>query len=182
MPQEFATANVPWKRRGAGLDDIVAAIRACWGPDPVDYDGRFYAIEASEINPKPVHGTIPVVIGANTDAGIDRAARIADGISPVTSKLDTLTAQAARFRAAAERLGRDPAALVVTAQANTPMTPTPAGEDRPFLSGAPRQLAGDIERLREHGIDAVMFAYPPSDEISVQIEMLDELRALVTPG
>jgi len=181
MPQEFATTNVPLKRRGPGFDDVVAAIRACWGPDPVEYNGRFYAIEASEINPKPV-GDIPIVIGANSDAGIDRAARIADGLTPVTFALDTLIAQAARFRAAAERLGRDPAALLVTAQSNTPMSPKPAGMDRPFLAGAPRQLAGDIEQLRENGIDAVMFAFPPSDEISVQIEMLDELRTLVAPG
>jgi alkanesulfonate monooxygenase SsuD/methylene tetrahydromethanopterin reductase-like flavin-dependent oxidoreductase (luciferase family) len=74
----------------------------------VEYAGRFYSIEASEINPKPVRGDIPVIIGANTDGGIDRAARIADGITPLTWALDTVTAQAERFRTTAERLGRDP--------------------------------------------------------------------------
>jgi probable F420-dependent oxidoreductase len=179
VPQEFATANVPWKRRGAGLDDVIAAIRACWGPDPVEYDGRFYAIDASEINPKPTRGDIPIVIGANSDAGIDRAARIADGITPVVTSLDAVTAQAARFRTTAERFGRDPDALTVTAQTNTPMTLKPVSGTRPFLGGAPRQIADDIEQLHGHGIDAVMLAMPPSDEIDAQIDMLDELRTLV---
>jgi len=179
MPQEFATANVPWKRRGAGMDDMVAAVRAAWGPDPVEYEGRFYSIEASEINPKPVRGVIPIIIGTFSDAGIDRAARIADGITPVTFSLDTVTAQAARFRDAAERLDRDPTALTVNAQSNSPMTARPVGEDRPFLGGAPRQIAEDIEKLRGHGIDAVTFAFPPDEEIAVQIEMLEELRTLV---
>ena len=31
MPQEFETANVPMKRRGAGLDEVIEAMRACWG-------------------------------------------------------------------------------------------------------------------------------------------------------
>ncbi|KDN21726.1 TIGR03619 family F420-dependent LLM class oxidoreductase [Amycolatopsis rifamycinica] len=179
MPQEFATAGVPMKRRGAGFDDVIAAIRACWGPDPVEYAGRFYSIEASEINPKPVRGGIPVVIGANTDGGIDRAAAIADGITPLAWDLDTVTAQAERFRATAERLGRNPATLTVTAQTNHAMQPKPIGDDRPFLAGSPRQLADDIERVRDRGFDGVLFAMPPTEEIPVQIEMLDELRSLV---
>lgn len=179
IPQEFATANVPWKRRGAGLDDMVAAVRAAWSPDPVEYDGRFYSIEASEINPKPVRGTIPIIIGAFSDAGIDRAARIADGFTPVAFSLDAVTAQAARFREAAERLDRDPTTLTVTAQSNSPMTAGAVSGDRPFLGGAPQQIAEDVEKLQGQGIDAVMFAFPSSEPVNVQIEMLDELRTLV---
>src|SRR5687767_3576168 len=35
VPHEFETANVPMSRIGAGMDEMVAAMRACWGPDPV---------------------------------------------------------------------------------------------------------------------------------------------------
>ncbi|GGP44933.1 TIGR03619 family F420-dependent LLM class oxidoreductase [Saccharothrix coeruleofusca] len=179
MAQEFAAAAVPMKRRGAGFDEVIAAIRACWGPDPVEYAGRFYAIEASEINPKPVRGDIPIVIGANTDGGIDRAARIAEGISPIAWTLDGVVAHAIRFRTTAEKVGRNPAALTVTAQTNHSMRPKPISGDRPFLAGSPQQLAEDIERLREQEIDGVLFAFPPSDDMDTQIEMLEELRALV---
>lgn len=178
IPQEFAAAGVPMKRRGAGFEDAIAAIRACWGPDPVEYAGRFYDIEASEINPKPVRD-IPVLIGANGDAGIDRAARIADGITPFAFTLDMATAATTRFRTTAEKLGRDPAALTVTAQTNNPMRPQPITGDRPFLAGSPKQLAEDIEQLRKQKIDGVLFAFPPPDDLDTQIEMLEELRTLV---
>jgi len=53
MPEEFETANVPLKRRGAGLDEVIAATRACWGPNPVSYQGRLYRIAPPEVAPKP---------------------------------------------------------------------------------------------------------------------------------
>ena len=51
MPQEFETANGPMDRIGSGMDEVVAAMRACWGPDPVEFEGRFYRIAPSEVNP-----------------------------------------------------------------------------------------------------------------------------------
>ena len=47
LPQEFETANVPMGRIGAGMDEAVGAMRACWGPDPVEFEGRFYRIAPS---------------------------------------------------------------------------------------------------------------------------------------
>ncbi|HEV6953282.1 MAG TPA: TIGR03619 family F420-dependent LLM class oxidoreductase [Promicromonospora sp.] len=178
LPQEFATANVPWKRRGAGLDDAVTAMRAAWGPDPVEHEGRFYSIESSEINPKPLQ-PIPIVMGAFTDAGVDRAARIADGITPVTLSREHVLGLAARFREGAARNGRDGAALTVTAQSNAPIVATPTDGERPFLGGTPKEIAADIETLRGHGIDAVMFAWPSPEPPDVQVELLEELRTLV---
>ena len=108
MPQEFGTAGIPMRRRGAGMDEAIAAMRACWGPDPVAYEGRFYRIAPSEVNPKPVQAHIPVLMGATTPAGITRAARIADGINPHAFSLDALVGVIATFHDAARAEGRDP--------------------------------------------------------------------------
>src|SRR5205823_6107091 len=106
MPQEFATANVPMKRMGAGMDEAVAAMRACWGADPVEYSGRFYTIEASEVNPKPVQASIPVLLGSMTPAGIARAGRIADGLNPIAMSAEQVIQMAADFRQAVKDAGR----------------------------------------------------------------------------
>src|SRR5947208_3016102 len=135
MPQEFETANVPLRRRGAGMDEAVAAMRACWGPDPVEYQGRFYRIAPSEVNPKPVQERIPVLLGSMTPGGVQRAARIADGLNPIAFSADALRGFAATFHEAARAAGRDPASLTVVARANVPITSKPMGEDRPYLGG-----------------------------------------------
>mgnify|MGYP003288022635 CR=1 FL=1 len=95
MPQEFETANVPMDRIGSGMDEVVAAMRACWGPDPVEFEGRFYRIAPSEVNPKPVQERIPVLLGATTPAGARRAGRIADGLNPIAFSAEVVPALAA---------------------------------------------------------------------------------------
>jgi probable F420-dependent oxidoreductase len=179
MPQEFETANVPMRRKGAGMDEVVAAMRACWGPDPVEYEGRFYRIAPSEVNPKPVQPTIPVLIGATTPAGIERAARIADGVNPIVFSEDALVGMAASFRAAARAAGRDPDTLTVVARANVPITSEPLGDDRPFLGGSPRQIAGDIAKLDGKGVDHVLFANAAARDVDEELRLLDQLKAAV---
>ncbi|AGZ42925.1 TIGR03619 family F420-dependent LLM class oxidoreductase [Actinoplanes friuliensis] len=179
MPQEFATANVPLKRRGAGFDEMVAAMRACWGPDPVEYQGRFYTIEASEVNPKPVQQHLPIIVGANTEAGQQRAARIADGINPNAFSYEQLVASVQTFRTAAADNGRDASTLTVTARANVPITADPIGEGRPYLGGSPVEIAGDLARLAEAGLDHVLFYNVAPDGIESHLRLMSELRERV---
>ena len=47
MPEEFEAVGVPMTRRGAGFEEHIAAMRACWRPDPVEHLGRWYSIPRS---------------------------------------------------------------------------------------------------------------------------------------
>ena len=80
---EFIATDTPLKRRGAGFEEYLHALQAVWGPDPVKFDGRFYKIPESNINPKPVQSHIPVIVGAGSPEAYERAARMTDGINPV---------------------------------------------------------------------------------------------------
>jgi probable F420-dependent oxidoreductase len=177
MPQEFRAANVPMKRMGSGMDEAVAAMRACWGPDPVEYEGRFYRIEPSEVNPKPVQATIPILLGSMTPAGVQRAARIADGLNPIAVSYEMVTGLITAFLEAAKAAGRDPAALTVAVRANVPLTSEPLGQDRPFLGGSPKQIAEDLGRLEGIGVDHVLFANLTPGDIDEEIRLLEELQA-----
>jgi probable F420-dependent oxidoreductase len=83
IPDEFVAAGVPTSRRGAGFAEHIAAMRACWGPDPVEFHGPNYDIPRSTVGPKPYGSTIPLLIGANVPRTIERAARIGDGFVTV---------------------------------------------------------------------------------------------------
>jgi probable F420-dependent oxidoreductase len=80
LPEEFVAAGVPSSRRGAGFEEHLAAMRVCWGPDPVEHHGERYRIPRSTVGPKPVRGAdIPVLIGAVARPAVARAARLGTG-------------------------------------------------------------------------------------------------------
>ncbi|MCC7369439.1 MAG: TIGR03619 family F420-dependent LLM class oxidoreductase [Chloroflexi bacterium] len=80
MPEEYAATGVPVAERGRRFEDHLAALRACWGPNPVLHEGPFYPIPRSRIGPKPRNGPLPVFIGGVTKPAIARAARLGDGV------------------------------------------------------------------------------------------------------
>lgn len=178
MPQEFATSNVSLKERGKRLEEYIAALRAIWGPDPVSYEGRFYHIPASLINPKPVQqGGIPILLGFNAPAALRRAARLADILNPIASTFEALERTVFAFRSAAQEAGRDPSTLKVIVRANVPITadPLPEGQ-RPFLGGSPAQIAQDLARVQTLDVDEVFFSDQASPTVEEAVQRLREIQ------
>lgn len=180
IPQEFEAANVPMGRRGAGMDDHIGAMRAVWGPDPVEYKGRFYRIPPSEVNPKPVQAHLPILLGSVSPGGVRRAARVADGINPIAFTKDQLRGLIKTFNAAAEAGGRDPATLSVVVRANVPITVEPLGDGRPYLGGSPRQIANDIAGLAGTGVGHVLLSNTASEDIEQEVRLMERLITEVT--
>ena len=93
MAQEFDAAGISMRRRGAGFEEHLSAMRAVWGPDPVRFEGRFYHIPEADIGPKPVHPGGPrLLVGAGASAAVERAARLGVGLTLVIFDWDTVRA------------------------------------------------------------------------------------------
>ena len=174
---DFISANVPIRRRGRGMEEFVEALRAAWGPDPVSFEGRFYHIPPSHIDPKPVQpGGIPILLGAFAPAAIERAGRLADGFNPIAISFDALQAMVQRFRGAARAAQRDHTTLTINVRANVPITRQKILENRPFLGGSPEQIADDLARLRDLDVDHVFFANLLQPSVSEQVRLLERLQ------
>jgi alkanesulfonate monooxygenase SsuD/methylene tetrahydromethanopterin reductase-like flavin-dependent oxidoreductase (luciferase family) len=179
-PEEFAAANVPMSRRGAGFEEFIEAMRAAWGPDPVHFSGRFYEIPESQINPKPVQdGGPPVIIAAMQKPAVERAGRLGFGLNPLAPNWEALEASVSSFRDAAHAAGHDPATLPVVVRANTAVGEEIAESDRPPLGGSPEQVAEDLKRLREMQVDELFFDMNRfSIPVEDQFQALERLRVL----
>lgn len=175
VPEEFAAANVPLARRGARFEEHVAAMRAAWGPDPVRFEGEFYRIAESQINPKPARtGGPPLLAGATAPAAIERAARMGLGLNPVAVSWEGLESAIATFRRAAERAGHDPATLPVVVRVNGTVR-TAAPERRAPLTGSVGQVAADLDRAAALGVGEVFWAMstPPEEQLEVMALLRD---------
>jgi probable F420-dependent oxidoreductase len=177
MSQEFATANVPQSRKGAGMTEFVEAMRATWGPDPVRYEGRFYSISGSIINPKPVRpGGVPIIFGSMTPAGIQRAAQISDGLNPIAISFEQVVGMVGAFRSAAQAAGRDVARLQIHVRSNNIISPRPLPDDnRPFVGGSADQIVADLKRLAELNLTSVFISAGYAKSMDDEERLLEEL-------
>ena len=100
--EEHTASGTSVTERAARMDEFIDVLRACWGPDPVTFDGRFFSIPASIQRPKPLQSPHPPLIaGTSSPAGLARAAAVFDGRSPAGRPVadavaDLTTTQAAR--------------------------------------------------------------------------------------
>jgi alkanesulfonate monooxygenase SsuD/methylene tetrahydromethanopterin reductase-like flavin-dependent oxidoreductase (luciferase family) len=105
---EFKAFGTTAKDRSGRFEENLAAIRRLWTEDSVTMTGSHFELDDANCSVKPVQQPAPPVwIGANADAGIRRAARIADSwfINP-HNRLDTLEQQMEVYRRELDRCGK----------------------------------------------------------------------------
>ena len=159
MKEEFDALGVPWERRGARNDEYIAAMRALWAGPHASFHGEFVNFEPVTCSPRPVNGNIPIVVGGDSEAAIQRVARIADGYFPGEGDAQRLAELIRRVREAAERAGRDPASIAINAMFGQQMADPVAGAEQLAELGVDRAMLpafffagpGGLDRLAEFG-------------------------------
>src|SRR5881392_3340486 len=53
---EYEALGEDFHTRGARMDEAIAVLRHWWGDERIDFNGRFYTIEAMAMEPKPPQG------------------------------------------------------------------------------------------------------------------------------
>jgi probable F420-dependent oxidoreductase len=105
--EEFAALGVPFAGRGRRTAEYVAAMRTLWADDIASFSGEFTRFEAVRVNPKPVRDRrIPVVIGGNSDASLERVAAFGDGWYGFNLPARTVAGRIAALAGQCARRGR----------------------------------------------------------------------------
>lgn len=86
---EHVQYDVDPRTRGRRMDELIDALKACWGPDPVSYAGEFFDIPVSDVRPKPVQSPRPrLMSGMRSEAGLRRTAEKFDVWNPASGTLE----------------------------------------------------------------------------------------------
>ncbi len=167
LAEEFTAAGVPMGRRGSGFEEHLAAMRACWAPDPVSHDGPRYRIPVSRVGPKPVDGRIPVLIGALARPAVERAARLGAGFVTALRDWDASRTEIEWYRAAG---GTGPVVLVLM----------PAWAGSRDLAAVGPGAVDDLVRAAEAGVDELHWGLSLSGaDIQHQVDALEAVAAAV---
>ena len=166
LKEEFAALGVSWEQRGERNDEYVAAMRALWAGPHAEFHGRFVDFAPVTCSPRPVQASIPILVGGDTDAAIQRAVRLADGYFPGEGDAERLRKLIARLRAACSAAGRDPASIEINAMFGNQMSDPVAGVEQLAALGVGRVMIpafffagpGGLDRLSEFGEKVVRLA------------------------
>lgn len=124
--EEFAALDVPFARRGRRTAEYVAAMRAVWRDDVASFHGEFAHFDAVRVNPKPVRDRrLPIVVGGNSDAALERVAAFGDGWYGFYLPYDTVAERLGVLAARCRQHGRSLADLTIAVALSDP-DPDPA--------------------------------------------------------
>ena len=161
--------------RFSRLEEALAYMHHAFGRTPGPFHGEFYRLEETEVHPRPT-GNLPIIVGGQGPKRTPRlAGEFGDEYNLVPSPDKEVTARIDHARAAAERAGRDPGDLMISA-----MVAVIAGTDQAnFRNNLERMAAADpfgrtaeaLEaRYRERG-----FPVGTPDEVQAKIAHYGEL-------
>ena len=159
LKEEFEALGVPWERRGARNDEYIEAMRALWQGPHAEFHGDFVDFPPVTCSPRPVNGSIPIVVGGDTERAIARAGKIADGYFPGEGNIDRLKELITRVKYSAESNDRDPNSVKISAIFGTQMMNPEAGVEEMRNAGVDRIMVpafffageGGMDRLSEFG-------------------------------
>ena len=147
LEEEFNALKVPFEKRGAITDESIGAVRDLWSKGPSTHSGDYYEWEALESNPKPISGSVPIVIGGHTKVAARRAARLGDGFFPARG--DNLEECIAEIRSECARIGRNPEEIEITSGSLPTADEVKRLEDMGvsrFVMGPPGFAPDDVEK------------------------------------
>lgn len=106
--QEFAALNVAHNRRGAITDEYLDIITRHWTEPSLTYDGTFVSCEGVDTAPRPLQDRVPLWVGGNSDAALQRTVRFGTAWHPIRVRASWLTDSGIpRLQAAADLAGTD---------------------------------------------------------------------------
>lgn len=200
-PPEFVAAGVEVAERGARTDEALELLAALWGGGgPVEFDGRFTRVPGLRLAPGPVQpGGPPIWLGGRRPAAIRRAGRFADVWMPYMYSPEQVASSLAEVRAAAERAGRDPAAVrgAIFCWGGVDQDPARSRQeviqsvsavyqqdfdrvaDRYLLHGDPDRVAARAREYADAGAETLIFS--PVGEGSRRQEIVDLFTRSVLP-
>lgn len=163
LKEEFEALGIPWERRGARTDEYLGALRALWARPNAEFHGEFVDFAPATCSPRPVRGTIPIMVGGDSQAAIRRAARFGDSYFPGTDDPEVLARLIKELGKAVVSAGRARDAVSTSAIFGRQIADPVAGAEQMAEIGVTRAMVpafffagpGGLDRLAAFGENVI---------------------------
>jgi probable F420-dependent oxidoreductase len=185
---EYHACNLPFKHRGKRATEFVEALKKIWTEEIIQFKGEFYNIPASKIGPKPVtrpyppiylggwsSKSFPRIINSNASGWL---ASLGGGVVSLEYLDDNIRIFNEEITAADKDRMNFRIYLLVYPQLNSKKY-FKGGRRVPF-TGTIDDIGGDIQKIKEMGVDQMILSYFLSgggdeDDIAETLNTTNEL-------
>jgi probable F420-dependent oxidoreductase len=168
---EYHACNVPFKQRGKRAIEFVEVLKRLWLDEVVEFKGQFYTIPASKVGPKPIQKPHPqIYLGAwcpqaflrivksnasgwlaSMGVGVRSLQYLENNIRTLRDLFETTKGTNNDFK------------VIVLTYPQTELKCSPTGERIPF-TGSVDLIGNDVQKVKEMGVDHIIFCYLFSKE------------------
>lgn len=153
MPDEYTAVSVPWKGRGARLDETLDVLEGYWANDVFAHEGPLFTVPETVVGLKPAQRPgPPVLLAAFTPGGLQRIGRRLGGWLPVAMPLPHLMGMWDTILEAAVEAERDPSTLRMALRVNPELTETKAAPGQLPRTGTLAQYIDYARAAAEAGV------------------------------
>jgi probable F420-dependent oxidoreductase len=175
MEEEFEMLGVPFRQRGARIDEYLQLMKELWTGESPKFQGRFYRVSQAKFEPKPVQKPHPPIwIGGATPAALRRVVAWGDGWHPVGFSPEQIQAGVDDIKRLAEDSGRDVSTIEISARLRLSFTEDAVAQQRNGLVGTPDAIIDRIKQYEQRGVSTILldasFSFAPKDEMLVMME------------
>ena len=189
---EYQASNTPFKDKGKRADEFIQALKRIWTDDVVEFKGKFYNIPASKIGPKPIQKPhIPIYMGGFSPNTYSRIVNYdANGwLGLIGGPLEYLDNTIKTIQNIANKANKDPNRFRVILltypnvdiDSKNQSATTNEGQRFP-LTGTIDQVGSDMQRIKQIGVDHIVFGYnfiPTGRDLDKMLDITKQLAKFV---
>jgi probable F420-dependent oxidoreductase len=180
---EYLAANIPYGKRGERADEILQVMKKVWTDDIVEFNGDFYKIPKSIINPKPIQKPHPkILLGGFSPKTFERMAKYGDGYIGVLAGsfeyFHNLIEMFNDYIEKSSRTRKDFDLTILTFPYLMKSSSEKKSNRSPMIGETIDEIGSDLSKLKSSGVDRVILAVNAEKDYDVNetIEFVKELR------
>ena len=170
LKDEYQASNISLKDRGKRADEYIQVIKKIMTDDVVEFKGQFYNIPASKIGPKPFQKPHPpIYMGAFNPKAFRRIVNYGDGwIGMIAGTLEDFENTMNTIKGMASKEANKDADTfkiilltyphVVEEDEDSNKSEKEEGQRSP-LTGTIDEIGNDIKRIKDMGVEHIIFGY-----------------------
>ena len=185
MTEEFTALGIPMSERGALTNECIRVMKELWTNQAPSYHSSRWNFDDLRFSPKPVQQPhIPLWIGGASPGALRRAARLGDGWHPSGLTPEEYAVRRQQVRELAERAGRDPDSLTMSARVEVEATGGPSSDRTANRARIPgndlEQAAITIAAYRDAGVEHLVLALN-TGEVGRIRSLMEDLASQALP-